>query len=260
MKDHPKLHLLKARLLKFNLLDLDRVIIPYKNRPRRCARVLLTVVLVAAPHPSPNHRRRLLPIDPSIEPPLLNLRRCRHHHPVASDLSKTRTTHRPLFRLSPGVVRGLVYPDLVYEFYSNTFYQDRHIGSFVKNFEIILDMFKIVEALGYHETGIYVFTYGKWNKNLGVDYLIAVKSICENFAKCTNLNPTHKALGPVNAQLHRIINHYILPQSGSFQRVTFLDTLVHYALLNRISISFGYLMMCHMFECVKSEKKNHIKK
>ncbi|MED6128254.1 hypothetical protein PIB30_095877, partial [Stylosanthes scabra] len=121
---------------------------------------------------------------------------------------------------------------------------------------ILLDRYKIAEALGYHETGICVFTSSKRDKQLGVDYLVAVKTISENFAEYVNLNPTHKALGVVNAQLHRIINHYLLPQSGSYQRVTFLDTLVLYALLNRIPISFAYLMMRHMFECA-TRGKNH---
>ncbi|MED6184011.1 hypothetical protein PIB30_043195 [Stylosanthes scabra] len=120
--------------------------------------------------------------------------------------------------------------------------------------EILLDRYKIAEALGYHETGICVFTSGKWDKQLGVDYLVAVKTICENFVECVNLSPTHKALRVVNAQLLHIINHYLLPHIGSYQRVTFLDTLVLYALLNRIPISFAYLMMRHMFECVKSER------
>ncbi|MED6157544.1 hypothetical protein PIB30_024092 [Stylosanthes scabra] len=100
--------------------------------------------------------------------------------------------------------------------------------------------YKIPKALGYHETRTCVFTSGKWDTSMGVDYLVAVKSICESIAECAKLTPTHKALGLVNAQLHRIINHYILPQSSSYQRVTFLDILVLYALLNRIPISFGF--------------------
>ncbi|MED6189755.1 hypothetical protein PIB30_099057 [Stylosanthes scabra] len=52
---------------------------------------------------------------------------------------------------------------------------------FLDLFDIILDRYKIAEALGYHETGICVFTSGKWDSSLGVDYLVAVKSICDNF-------------------------------------------------------------------------------
>ncbi|MED6215712.1 hypothetical protein PIB30_000718 [Stylosanthes scabra] len=54
--------------------------------------------------------------------------------------------------------KGVVYPDLVLESYSNISYQNGKIVSFVQNTNIILDKYKIAEALGYHETRICVFT------------------------------------------------------------------------------------------------------
>ncbi|MED6126996.1 hypothetical protein PIB30_083853 [Stylosanthes scabra] len=65
---------------------------------------------------------------------------------------------------------------------------------------------------------------------------------------------THKSLGPVCAQLHCIVNHILLPQSGSLQRVSFCDTLVLFALIMKVPISFGYLMMRHMHDCIRNEK------
>ncbi|MED6171445.1 hypothetical protein PIB30_040825 [Stylosanthes scabra] len=78
---------------------------------------------------------------------------------------------------------GVIYPDLVHEFYNNMYYQDGYVVSFVRNTEILLDRYKIAEALGYHETGICVFTSGKCDKQLGVDYLVAVKTIWGGAAK-----------------------------------------------------------------------------
>ncbi|MED6211835.1 hypothetical protein PIB30_077392, partial [Stylosanthes scabra] len=106
----------------------------------------------------------------------------------------------------------------------------------------------------YKDSGLRVFTTGKWNPNLKLDYLVAIHLIYENFAKCSGLTPTHETLGPVNAQLHRTITHFILPQRGSYHRVTYLDTLVLFALTQHIPISFAHLMIRHMYECVKSDK------
>ncbi|MED6171061.1 hypothetical protein PIB30_037177 [Stylosanthes scabra] len=75
-----------------------------------------------------------------------------------------------------------------------------------------------------------------------------------------NLNdgvtPTHKSLGPIYAQLHRIVNHISLPQNGSDQRVSFCYTLVLFALIMRVKISFAYLMMCHMHNCIKGNRNS----
>ncbi|KAL4328960.1 hypothetical protein AHAS_Ahas13G0252300 [Arachis hypogaea] len=68
------------------------------------------------------------------------------------------------------------------------------------------------------------------------------------------VTPTHRALGPSHAQPYHIITHILLPQSSSYQRVTLINTLVLYAILNKIQISFAYLMMRQMFDCIKSDK------
>ncbi|MED6161924.1 hypothetical protein PIB30_065441 [Stylosanthes scabra] len=70
------------------------------------------------------------------------------------------------------------------------------------------------------------------------------------------VTPTHQSLGPVNAQLHCIVTHIILPQNGSYQRVSFCDTLVLFALIMRIKISFAYLMMRHMHDCIKGDRNS----
>ncbi|MED6112755.1 hypothetical protein PIB30_064482 [Stylosanthes scabra] len=54
--------------------------------------------------------------------------------------------------------------------------------------------------------------------------------------------------------LHRIVNHIILPQNGSYRRVSFCDTLVLFALIMRVKISFAYLIMRHMHDCIKSDR------
>ncbi|QHN86527.1 uncharacterized protein DS421_16g547060 [Arachis hypogaea] len=86
----------------------------------------------------------------------------------------------------------------------------------------------------------------------------ALTRICENFSALDGTTLTHKALGPVRALLHRIINHILMPQSGSYQRVTICDTLVLFAILNSASISFAYLMVRHMWDCVHRDKKANL--
>ncbi|QHN96093.1 uncharacterized protein DS421_18g615410 [Arachis hypogaea] len=79
--------------------------------------------------------------------------------------------------------------------------------------------------------------------------------VCENFSSLDGTTLTYKALGPVRVLLHRIINHVIMPQSGSYQRVTICDTLVLFVILSSAPISFAYLMIRHMWDCIRSDKK-----
>ncbi|RYR59014.1 hypothetical protein Ahy_A05g024864 isoform B [Arachis hypogaea] len=135
---------------------------------------------------------------------------------------------------------------------------DSAIHSYVKRVHMSLNRETINAALGYVDEGAAAYMTKKWDSQLGVTYQIALNQTCENFSALDGTILTHKALGPERALLHRIITHILMPQSGSYHRVTVSDTLVLFDIITSSPISFAYLMVRHMWECVRSNKKANL--
>ncbi|MED6137021.1 hypothetical protein PIB30_061138 [Stylosanthes scabra] len=125
-----------------------------------------------------------------------------------------------------------------------------------EGWNVYLDVERIGEILGYTDEGLTVYTSGKWDSDLNISYHDALAYICTRISLNDGVTPTHKSLGPVYAQLHCIIIHIILPQNGSYQKVSFCDTLVLFALIMRVKILFAYLMMRHMHDCIKGDRNS----
>nr|XP_029150786.1 uncharacterized protein LOC112770498 [Arachis hypogaea] len=139
-----------------------------------------------------------------------------------------------------------VYLGLVREFYANMRLIDGTIHSYVKKVYITLNIEAIGTVLGYTDAGPRAYMAEKWDSQVGVTYKIVLQHICKNLSGLDGTIPTHKALGPTNSLLHRIITHILTPQSGLHNRVTFSDSLILFALVTSTPISFGYLMIRHM--------------
>ncbi|MED6174518.1 hypothetical protein PIB30_069824, partial [Stylosanthes scabra] len=110
-------------------------------------------------------------------------------------------------------IKEPVYPELVKEFYANMYYHNGLISSYVRRRNVYLDTERIGDILGYTDDGLTVYTSGKWDPALNLSYHDALACICTRISLSDGISPTHKSLGPVYAQLHRIITHIILPQS-----------------------------------------------
>ncbi|QHO13526.1 uncharacterized protein DS421_15g516300 [Arachis hypogaea] len=156
------------------------------------------------------------------------------------------------------LIHKMVYPGLVRQFYANLRYIDGSLHSYVKRVHITLNTETVASALGYIDEGPKVYMSDKWDSHVGVAYKQVLHQICENLSGLDGTVPTHKALGPTNSLLHRIITHILTPQSGSHNRVTVSDCLIIFALVTSSSISFSYLMIRHMWESVKSTKKANL--
>ncbi|MED6122809.1 hypothetical protein PIB30_043399 [Stylosanthes scabra] len=98
--------------------------------------------------------------------------------------------------------------------------------SYVKGRAIMINKAKLSGVLGYTEIGSDVCTSGNWKKSLNLSYKEALACICENPSALDGVIATHKSLGPIRAQLHRI----------------------------KVPISFGYLLMRDMDDCIRNEK------
>ncbi|QHO22253.1 uncharacterized protein DS421_12g353570 [Arachis hypogaea] len=156
------------------------------------------------------------------------------------------------------LIQKPVYPGLVREFYANMQLIDGTLHSYVKRVQIALDAETIGVALGFKDEGPRAYMVEKWDTQVGVPYKTVLKHICENLSGLHGTIPTHKALGPVNSLLHRIITHILTPQSGSHNRVTFSDCLILFALVTSTPISFGYIMIRHMWDSVRSTRKANL--
>ncbi|QHO19223.1 uncharacterized protein DS421_11g327030 [Arachis hypogaea] len=137
-------------------------------------------------------------------------------------------------------------------------YHDGAIHSYVNKVHLSLNRETISDALGYEDDGPRAYMTGKWDSQVGVTLQTVLSRVCENFSTLDGTILTHKVLGPVRTLLHRIINHILVPRSGSYQRVTVCDTLVLFSIITSSPISFAYLIVRHMWECVRSDKKANL--
>ena len=66
--------------------------------------------------------------------------------------------------------------------------------------------------------------------------------------------PTNTELTIESRLIHHIITHNILPRSGSYEYITYLDLLLIWCILNKIKIDLPFYIAWRMDTCVK--KKN----
>ncbi|MED6135968.1 hypothetical protein PIB30_051621 [Stylosanthes scabra] len=76
--------------------------------------------------------------------------------------------------------------------------------SYIKGRAIMIDKARLGGVLCYTEIGSDVCTSGNSEKSLNLSYKEALAFICENPSALDGVIATHKSLGPVRAQLHRI--------------------------------------------------------
>ncbi|KAL4316176.1 hypothetical protein AHAS_Ahas15G0258900 [Arachis hypogaea] len=151
-------------------------------------------------------------------------------------------------------IRKLVYSDLDREFYANMYYHEDSVYSYVKGCKIHLHKESIGEVPDYYDVGVNAYITGKWDIDLGISHKDILANICENILFIDSVNPNYRVLGPIKAQLHCIITHILLSQNGLYQRITLCDTLVVYTIINKTKILFVYLMMRHIYDCIRSDK------
>ncbi|MED6123726.1 hypothetical protein PIB30_052034 [Stylosanthes scabra] len=94
------------------------------------------------------------------------------------------------------------------------YYNNGLISSYVRRRNVYLDAERIGEILGYTDDGLMVYTSGKWDPALNMSYHDALACICTRISLSDGVTPTHKSLGPIYAQLHRIITNH--PASKRF--------------------------------------------
>jgi hypothetical protein len=88
----------------------------------------------------------------------------------------------------------------------------------------------------------------------GYDPLASIRQMCGN----PNIQHVHR---PKNTELtiksrliHHIIIHNILPRSGSYEYISYLDLFLIWCILKKVKLDLAFYIAWHMDSCVK--KKN----
>ena len=66
--------------------------------------------------------------------------------------------------------------------------------------------------------------------------------------------PTNTELTIESRLIHHIITHNILPRSGSYEYISYLDLFLIWCILNKVKLDLAFYIAWHMDTCVK--KKN----
>jgi hypothetical protein len=88
----------------------------------------------------------------------------------------------------------------------------------------------------------------------GYDPLASIRQMCGN----PNIQHVHKPkiteLTIESRLIHHIITHNILPRSGSYEYISYLDLFLIWCILNKVKLDLAFYIAWHMDSCVK--KKN----
>ena len=142
-----------------------------------------------------------------------------------------------------------VYPRLVKLFYSNAVFSESKITSFVLGKDITIDADVLLNVFGVIDSDdAYYYCHHSWDNTFSMTFEQAVSGICVDLNAMDDARPSHVALRPKWAQLHRIISLFLLPKNGSHQLVTYMDTLMLYCLIHMTPLSFPNIM-CECSSC-----------
>jgi hypothetical protein len=88
----------------------------------------------------------------------------------------------------------------------------------------------------------------------GYDPLESIRQICGNPNIQNAYKPKTPELTIESHLIHHIITHNILPRSGSYEYISYLDLFLIWCILNKVKLDLAFYIAWHMDSCVK--KKN----
>jgi hypothetical protein len=78
--------------------------------------------------------------------------------------------------------------------------------------------------------------------------------MCGNLSIEVPVRPKISELTLESRLIHHIITHNILPRSGSYEYISYLDAFIIWCILNKVKLDLAFYVGWHMDTCVK--KKN----
>jgi hypothetical protein len=146
------------------------------------------------------------------------------------------------------------YTTLVKYFYTHFEFEHNKITSYVKGKSISLPLSTLVSILEVPRTIIQCYTTNSWMQFEGYNPLESIRQMCGNPSIEVPVRPKISELTLESRLIHHIITHNILPRSGSYEYISYLDAFIIWCILNKVKLDLAFYVGCHMDACVK--KKN----
>jgi hypothetical protein len=124
----------------------------------------------------------------------------------------------------------------------------------VKGKNISLTLNTLANILGVSHTTLQRYTTNDWMQFQGYDPLASIRQMCGNPNIQHVQKPTNTELTIERRLIHHIITHNILPRSGSYDYISYLDLLLIWCILNKVKLDLAFYIAWHTDTCVK--KKN----
>jgi hypothetical protein len=146
------------------------------------------------------------------------------------------------------------YITLVKHFYTYFEYKHDKITSYVKGKFISLIISTLASILGVPRTSIQRYTTNSWMQFERYNPLKSIRQMCGNPSIEEPIRPKISELTLESRLIHHIITHNILPRSGSYEYIFYLNLFIIWCILNKVKLDLAFHIGWHMDACVK--KKN----
>jgi hypothetical protein len=123
-------------------------------------------------------------------------------------------------------LRQIQYTTLVKHFYTHFEYKHDKITYYVKGKFISLTLSTLVSILGVPRTTIQCYTTNSWMQFEGYNPLESIRQMCGNPSIEEPYRPKISELTLESRLIHHIITHNILPRSGSYEYISYLDLFI----------------------------------
>jgi hypothetical protein len=146
-------------------------------------------------------------------------------------------------------LRQTQYITLVKHFYTHFHYKEGKITSYVKGKNISLTLNSLANILGVPRTSLQRYTTNDWMHFQGYDPLESIRQMCGNPNIQHVQKPTSTELTIESRLIHHIITLNILPRSGSYEYITYLDLFLIWCILNKVKLDLYFYIAWHMDTC-----------
>jgi hypothetical protein len=110
----------------------------------------------------------------------------------------------------------------------------------VKGKFITLPLSTLATILGVPRTSIQRYTTNSWMQFEGYDPLESIRQMCGNPSIEEPYRPKISDLTLESRLIHYIITHNILPRSGSYEYMTYLNLFVIWCILNKVKLDLAF--------------------
>ena len=137
-------------------------------------------------------------------------------------------------------LRQIQYTTLIKHFYTHFEYKHDKITSYVKGKFISLTLSTLASILGLPRTTIQRYTTDSWMQFEGYNPLESIRQMCGNPSIKEPIKPKISELTLESRFIHHIITHNILPKSGSYEYIFYLDLFIIWCILNKVKLDLAF--------------------